>query len=66
MYNHNSQSLLINFFIVHAHPEPQSFNGAVTQKALKVLMGAGHEVKVSDLYAMGFDPVLDRRNSSDV
>lgn len=48
--------------IVHAHPEPQSFNAAMTRTAVTALQAAGHEVKVSDLYAMGFDPVSDRRN----
>jgi NAD(P)H dehydrogenase (quinone) len=45
-------------FIVHAHPEPKSFNGAMTQQATE----AGHEVAISDLYAMGFNAVSDRRN----
>src|SRR6185369_6358985 len=49
-------------FIVHAHPEPKSFNGAMTTAAVATLLAAGHEVQVSDLYAMGFDPVSDRRN----
>ena len=49
-------------FIVHAHPEPRSFSGAMTQAATEALAGAGHEVAVSDLYAMRFDPVSDRRN----
>jgi len=49
-------------FIVHAHPEPQSFNGAMTRAAAEALAAGGHEVVVSDLYAMGFDPVSDRRN----
>lgn len=49
-------------FIVHAHHEPTSFNSAMTEKATAVLRAAGHEVVVSDLYAMGFDPVSDRRN----
>lgn len=49
-------------FIVHAHHEPQSFNGALTRLAQQVLTEAGHEVQVSDLYAMKFDPVSDRRN----
>ncbi len=56
----------MNVFIVHAHPEPQSFNGALSEKAREVLTGAGHEVRMSDLYAMGFDPVSDRRNFTDV
>jgi len=49
-------------FIVHAHHEPSSFNGALTREAVAALTAAGHEVVVSDLYAMGFDPVSDRRN----
>jgi NAD(P)H dehydrogenase (quinone) len=49
-------------FIVHAHPEPQSFNGALTNAATTTLSGSGHEVAVSDLYAAGFNPVSDRRN----
>jgi NAD(P)H dehydrogenase (quinone) len=49
-------------FIVHAHHEPRSMNGALTAAATAALMRAGHEVEVSDLHAMGFDPVSDRRN----
>lgn len=52
----------MKIFIVHAHAEPQSFNGALTRHAKEVLEGVGHEVKISDLYAMKFDPVSDRRN----
>lgn len=56
----------MNVLIVHAHPEPTSFNGAMTRHAVTVLAEAGHEVTVSDLYAMGFDPVSDRRNFTTV
>lgn len=52
----------MRYLIVHAHPEPQSFNGSLTRHAIDVLTAAGHEVEVSDLWAMGFDPVSDRRN----
>ena len=48
--------------IVCAHPEPTSFNGAMTRQATAALVEAGNEVIVSDLYEMGFDPVSDRRN----
>jgi NAD(P)H dehydrogenase (quinone) len=48
--------------IVHAHHEPQSFNGALTREAAAALLAAGSDVVVSDLYAMQFDPVSDRRN----
>ncbi len=53
-------------FIVHAHPEPNSFSGAMTKAATDSLTRAGHEFKVSDLYAMKFNPVSDRRNFKSV
>jgi NAD(P)H dehydrogenase (quinone) len=52
----------MNVFIVHAHPEPKSFNAALTELGKQELAAAGHTVEVSDLYAMRFDPVSDRRN----
>jgi len=48
--------------IVHAHHEPSSFNTALLTTARETLAAAGHGVRVSDLYAMGFQPVSDRRN----
>jgi NAD(P)H dehydrogenase (quinone) len=57
---------LMRVFIVHAHPEPTSFNAAMTRAAATALAGAGHEVVVSDLHAMQFDPVSDRRNFTTV
>ena len=53
-------------FIVHAHHELKSFNGALTQAVVTALQDAGHDVRVSDLYAMPFDPVSDRRNFTTV
>jgi len=44
----------MNILIVYAHPEPASFNGALKDLAIDVFQEAGHEVKVSDLYAMKF------------
>lgn len=52
----------MNVFIVHAHAEPASFNGAALRIAQSAFADAGHAVTVSDLHAMGFDPVSDRRN----
>ncbi|RZF26726.1 flavodoxin family protein [Paraburkholderia sp. UYCP14C] len=43
--------------IIHAHPEPQSFSSALKTVAVKTFIEDGHEVQVSDLYAMGFNPV---------
>lgn len=53
-------------FIVHAHPEPQSFNGALTSTAIAALQQAGHEVSVSDLYAMRWEARSDRQNVTTV
>jgi len=46
----------MNVLIVYAHPEPQSFSGALKDTSVEVLTGEGHSVQVSDLYAMKFDP----------
>ncbi|MBH3410698.1 NAD(P)H-dependent oxidoreductase [Pseudomonas putida] len=43
--------------IVHAHPEPQSFTAALRDQAAATFRAQGHEVQVSDLYAMGWNPV---------
>jgi NAD(P)H dehydrogenase (quinone) len=45
----------VKALIVYAHPEPDSFNGAMRDLASDVLRGMGHEVVISDLYRMGFD-----------
>lgn len=50
----------MNVLIVHAHEEPQSFNGAMKDTAVKTLTEMGHSVEVSDLYAMKFNPVGGR------
>lgn len=47
----------MNVLIVHAHPEPQSFTTAMKDLAVQELTNAGHQVEVSDLYAMNFNPV---------
>lgn len=52
--------------IVHAHHEAGSFCSALKDTSVRVLSEAGHDVVVSDLYAMDFDPVSDRRNFATV
>ena len=56
----------MNVFVVFAHAEPKSFNGALYQAALEELGAAGHTIETSDLYALEFDPVSDRRNFTTV
>ncbi|MFJ5625669.1 NAD(P)H-dependent oxidoreductase [Peribacillus loiseleuriae] len=49
----------MNVLIIYAHPEPKSFNGALKNLAVSELTSLGHQVKVSDLYAMNFKAVAD-------
>jgi NAD(P)H dehydrogenase (quinone) len=44
--------------LVHAHPEPGSFVAAMRDVICEGLAARGDTVTVSDLYAMGFNPVL--------
>src|SRR3989338_7222750 len=47
----------MNVLIVHAHPESQSFTAALRDKAVSTLRAQGHQVQVSDLYAMSWNPL---------
>lgn len=49
----------MNVLLVYAHPEPRSLNGALRDYTVERLRAAGHEVQVSDLYAMNWKAVLD-------
>ena len=44
--------------VVVAHPRPGSFVHALAEAAASALSGAGHDVRFHDLYAEGFNPVL--------
>lgn len=52
----------MKILIVYAHPEPQSMNRAMLDTAIATFIEAGHEVQVSDLYAMSFNAVSGRNN----
>lgn len=43
-----------------AHPEPRSLNGSLRHDGVQHLKSAGHAVLESDLYAMGWNPVVSR------
>lgn len=49
----------MNVLIVYAHPEPRSLNGALKDLAVQHLTAQGHEVRVSDLYAMKWKATAD-------
>jgi NAD(P)H dehydrogenase (quinone) len=53
----------MKILIVYAHPEPQSLNGALKDFAVQHLQQAGHQVQVSDLYAMQWKAVLDAEDT---
>lgn len=55
----------MNVLIVHAHPEPQSFTAALCELARETLQGQGHQVQVSDLYAMNWNPVASAADFSE-
>lgn len=44
--------------VVYCHPRSDSFNAAVRDVVLERLSEAGAEVRLTDLYADGFDPAL--------
>ncbi len=46
--------------VLHAHPNPESFNAALCRAVVESLSAAGHEVDLCDLYAENFDPVMNR------
>ncbi|MEJ8281131.1 NAD(P)H-dependent oxidoreductase [Pseudonocardia spirodelae] len=47
-----------------AHPEPRSLNGDLRRAGIGRLRSCGHDVVESDLYAMGWDPVLRPRDGA--
>ena len=52
----------MKYFIVYAHPEPMSLSGHLKNRAVTALEAAGHEVIVSDLYAMKWKAVYDAKD----
>ena len=44
--------------VVYCHPNPESLVAAALERALAGLERGGHEVRVRDLYAEGFDPAM--------
>ena len=44
--------------VVHCHPNPESFTAAVRDRVVSVLEAGSHDLRVTDLYADGFDPTM--------
>jgi NAD(P)H dehydrogenase (quinone) len=49
----------MNVLWIFAHPEQESLNGALRRDGLRVLRSLGHQVRMSDLYAMGWKATVD-------
>ncbi|QRP45160.1 NAD(P)H-dependent oxidoreductase [Amycolatopsis sp. FDAARGOS 1241] len=49
----------MNVLWLFAHPDPHSLGGALRDEGLATLRALGHDVCESDLYAMGWNPVVD-------
>ncbi|MGV6809837.1 MAG: NAD(P)H-dependent oxidoreductase [bacterium] len=48
----------MKILIVYAHPNAESFNRALVESVSQGLQQANHQVRIKDLYAEQFDPVL--------
>ncbi|QIZ47983.1 NAD(P)H-dependent oxidoreductase [Dickeya zeae] len=51
--------------LVYAHPEPRSLNGSLKNVIISHLENTGHQVQVSDLYAMRWKTTLDADDNTD-
>jgi NAD(P)H dehydrogenase (quinone) len=57
---------IMNTLVVFAHHEAASFNAAMKDQAVAVLSARGHQVMVSDLYAMNFEPLAQRSDFTEL
>jgi putative NADPH-quinone reductase len=48
----------MRLLIIYCHPCAESFAAAIRDRACAALQAAGHTLRLRDLYAEGFDPVL--------
>jgi putative NADPH-quinone reductase len=48
----------MNTLIVTCHPDPESFTKTVAERAIAAIHGRRDEVRVTDLYGEGFDPLF--------
>jgi NAD(P)H dehydrogenase (quinone) len=48
----------MRFLVVYSHPVPESFCAAVRDVTVETLRAKGNEVRLVDLHAEGFDPVM--------
>jgi NAD(P)H dehydrogenase (quinone) len=49
----------VRILYLYCHPLEESFHAAIRDAGIAALREAGHEVDLCDLYAEGFNPILD-------
>jgi NAD(P)H dehydrogenase (quinone) len=55
----------MRILVVFCHPCPESFGAAIRDAALSGLAAGGHETRLVDLHAIGFDPVMGAQERRD-
>ena len=55
----------MRLLVIHCHPVAESFGAALRDTVLEAARKAGHEVRLRDLYAEGFDPVMGAQERLD-
>ena len=48
----------MNVYVVYCHPLADSFMASARDRALAGLQAGGHQIRITDLYAEGFEPSL--------
>ena len=52
---------MVKLLVVYCHPVPDSFSAVLRDTVVESAEGRGHEVRVIDLYAEAFDPVMSEQ-----
>jgi putative NADPH-quinone reductase len=55
----------VKAYVVYCHPDADSFTAAVCERAVTALRDSGHDVRMTDLYADGFEPALSLQEHID-
>lgn len=56
----------MKFFVLYAHPDPNSLNASLHRDTVQILKDLGHDVTVSDLYDMKWKSVADYDDLGDL
>jgi NAD(P)H dehydrogenase (quinone) len=52
----------MRILVIHCHPDPASLVAAARDRVMTALSESGHDVRLTDLYAEGFDPRFDEHD----